>query len=110
MEEILTGIRRESQFRKKCQNGFLALSLFHKFDGPGSIKGGVGDAHFGSPHGDPDKAVVVEVKKVRIFLHGFALLGMDYGAFFSAEQSRGSLQAIVRASDGIQGQWMPRSK
>src|SRR5215831_7147903 len=106
MEEILTGIRGEPQFRKKCQNGFLLLSMFHKFDSPGSIKGGVGDAYFGGPHGDPDKAVVVEVKKVRIFLHRFALL---WPIFHRRAISR-LAAAIVRASDGIQGQWMRRSK
>src|SRR5215467_15499032 len=109
MEEILTGIRGEPQFRKKCQNGFLSLSLFHKFDDPGSIKGRVGYAHFGSPHGDPDKAVVVEVKKVRIFLHGFALRDGLWPIFQRRAISR-LAAGIVRASDGIQGQWMRRSK
>ena len=64
MKQVFVGISRNAQFRKKRKNGVTRRSLPGQFDDLSGIEGNIRHPDFRYAESDPDKTMLIEIKKL----------------------------------------------
>jgi hypothetical protein len=71
VKQVLTRICRQAQFREKGEHRAFPLGRLDQFDGFRAVESGISDAALGNANRNPDKPVVVKVKKIPVVAHRF---------------------------------------